>query len=453
MPSLFSEFAYQPEETAEADPASTAQETAQPPERESEVTTNVVTAMETHFAARTSGSTRQPPAPTNVRNTRARIDASVLPPLEQTSVSPLEYALDYVKTHTESLHKGIANLLLERASQYLTWWHKLSKKQKQIKRLEEDAALIPTSARSNFVLNHIKDIEESPELTTLKDETKAAVETFQLLLKSKIIACAKLEAKSMLKSSNEAFCKSINDVATLFRVAQGLNSTPASIIRTIFDADHATLLQDTGLNRDQFYALFTETTGVVLTSDTVQPNGQNIGEIKRIIEAIFVTTKTRYATKAKSNELSNTLKKLAKETLLGDKTAEADMLIDEELPATREQLQELIQKQAETLAKRMIKDEVERQLQQSKNEVRGQAGASTKKKNGKHKDHPSPNINGRPSSNKGQGRKAAKQKRSVGDNNRDSAVAPSKKNNQPKQTSKKKSKKTQRGRSKQRKRS
>lgn len=451
MPSPFTQFAYQqPEETDVQIPEPTDQEPDQPPERESETTTPEVAAIDTDLAARTGGSTRQAPTQQPTRNTRARIDASVLPSSEQTSVSPLKYALDYVESHTESLHKGIATLLLERASQYLTSWHKLSNKRKQIKRLEEDDALIPSSARINFRLNPLKDVEESPELTTLTDEIRAAVTTFQLLLKSKIIACAKIEAASMLKSSNEIYCKSILDIVTMFRTAQGLASTPASIIRTIFDTDHAALLQHTALTKAQFYALFSEVTGVLLENDANAHNGHNTGEIKRIIEAIFVTTKSRYAAKQKSNELSTTLKKLAKETLTNDKTAEADMIVDQELPVNREQLQELIRKQAEALAKTLVKEEVAKQLKQSKNYTRGPAGASTKKKNGKHKNHPSPNSNGRPTNDKGQGRKNAKNKHKAGENDNASTAGRSTKTTQRKARSNSKSRKTRKGRSNQR---
>jgi hypothetical protein len=90
-----------------------------------------------------------------------------------------------------------------------------------------------------------------------------------------------------------------------------------------------------------------------------------------------------YLRQTETNEISLTLKKRVKETLLAKKTASATMTIDDELPADRQTLDELIRKAATKLAKTLIRTEVSSQLKQANNQ-RGsrQKSASDKKKSG-----------------------------------------------------------------------
>jgi hypothetical protein len=108
-----------------------------------------------------------------------------------------------------------------------------------------------------------------------------------------------------------------------------------------------------------------------------------IGEIKRAIESVFVLLWDKFLTTAvRKKQLSVSLKKLAKASLLAAKTEDATMEIDNEIPADGTQLQELIQKEAMKLHKSMIKEEVSNQLR-TKNGNSGHRALAKKENIGK----------------------------------------------------------------------
>ena len=295
--------------------------------------------------------------------------------------------------------------------------------------MEKDDSYIPVLTRVKFKIQTTKEVESQQELNAIKDEIEEIVKNFQVSLKGKIIEYAKLEETAILLKTNEIYCRAVHDVAVMFMKAQASNTTAHAMLFNIFEQHHATLLQHTQLTKDQFYTLYNKTVGGTLQADNTQQNQQNNGEVKRVIEAVFVTATTHYTTKAKSNEMAITLKKLAKETLSNQATAEAENTVDKELPANREQLQELIRKQAASMAKEMIKKEVAQQIKQSKGNQKGQAGASNKKKSSRRQRSKTPekkNTNTKKNNrkpNKGQKEKKEnkKQKNKKGKNKRQPA--------------------------------
>jgi hypothetical protein len=141
------------------------------------------------------------------------------------------------------------------------------------------------------------------------------------------------------------------------------------------------LLKHTGLPANEFLGLYTTTLDVPAIDPNVQEQHPTtrIGEIKRAIESVFVLSWDKFLATVRENQLSISLKKEAKATLLAAKTEDATMEIDNEIPADRAQLQELIRKEALKLQKSMIKEEVSNQLR-SKNGTGGPSSASQKKK-------------------------------------------------------------------------
>jgi hypothetical protein len=86
------------------------------------------------------------------------------------------------------------------------------------------------------------------------------------------------------------------------------------------------------------------------------------GAVKRHIESTFITAWDTYLQRQRDKELSLALKKKTKEVIQTQAIEEADMEIDAELPASRQQLQDLIQREAKKLARSMIQKEATMQV-------------------------------------------------------------------------------------------
>ena len=102
----------------------------------------------------------------------------------------------------------------------------------------------------------------------------------------------------------------------------------------MLDEHGALLLEHNAMDEHEFKALYTTTLGVDCSLDApvYEPAG-NSDSIKRAIESVFVEGWKVYLSQFKENELSLTLKKEAKATLLAEKIKDATLEIDTELPA------------------------------------------------------------------------------------------------------------------------
>ena len=133
---------------------------------------------------------------------RARIDPTVATDADNRSKTPLQVAEDYMKSHIESLHEGLATLLLELARKHLQLSHRISLKTANIRRMEKDEDYIPGSARVKFSLSIVKEAGELPEFLELKQDCEDYVKEIHQGLKKRIIKCAKLERKTLLAEKN-----------------------------------------------------------------------------------------------------------------------------------------------------------------------------------------------------------------------------------------------------------
>lgn len=335
-----------------------------------------------HIDETSTGST-DAPAPTAASTKRARIDPTVATS-GKPSLSPLQAAEKHIDAHCESLREGIATLLTTRGLEYTTLRHKLFHRERSCIRLETNDDLIPTSARVNFRLSVCKEAEQLPEYTELQNQVKLTIEKTQLELKAHIVASITVECSALQLAVNKHLCFSLFNVTSLFLLAQGADSTRVhATVLSMLDQHSAILLVHNSLETSDFAALYKTTLGVDCSDDApvYQPVG-NFDTIKRALEAVFIQSWDIYKTQAKENELSLSLKKEAKATLLAEKTEAATMQVDTELPVDRMQLQELIRKEATKLSKELIKKEIKAQLTVTipKNGKRGQSSGASKNK-------------------------------------------------------------------------
>jgi hypothetical protein len=339
-------------------------------------------------AAATAQTATQPPPPgaraspieIDAPPKRARFDPSVDP--GKSNCSPLSVAEDHITAHISSLHEGIATLLLNRGREHLVLSQRLFSKERSKIRIEKDDDYIPVSARVKFQLQVVNEAEELPEYLLLQNKTADIVKRHQEELKVCVVDSIKLDIKAIRAARNRHYCISMHAVSSLFHIAQGLDVEHSHhTVVALLNGYSEALLKHTGLPANEFLGLYTTTLDVPAIDPNVQEQHPTtrIGEIKRAIESVFVLSWDKFLATVRENQLSISLKKEAKATLLAAKTEDATMEIDNEIPADRAQLQELIRKEALKLHKSMIKEEVSNQLR-SKNGTGGPSSASQKKK-------------------------------------------------------------------------
>lgn len=314
---------------------------------------------------------------------RARIDPSVADPNTKKHTSPLSAAKEHIGCHIGSLHDGIADLLLTRGIDYIDIMHKIFNKQKNIKRMEDDEDYIPHSARVAFKLTVIKDAEEMDEFKALEKRNDTFKETVQKQLKKHIIECAKIEKQCLRLKLNADYCETIHQVVSIFHTAQGVNETLTHPTALKLITDHSiAVLKHIDLNSDDFKALYIKTMAVAeMTDEQLEVDNPKIGEIKRVIQSVFPASVDCYLKQSRDNELALTIKKQAKTALLEKKTEDASKLVDGEMPADRQLLNELIQIEAEKLSRKIIKNEIANQLRKAnQNSSRGPPRGAEKRK-------------------------------------------------------------------------
>lgn len=113
--------------------------------------------------------------PARAHDKRARIDESVASPGTIVTRNPLRVAEAFIESHVESLHEGIASLLLARGKEYLLLAHRIHHKYLMAKRMEDSKDYVPVLARINFTLQWVKEAEELPEFTQLQADMSELV--------------------------------------------------------------------------------------------------------------------------------------------------------------------------------------------------------------------------------------------------------------------------------------
>ena len=252
--------------------------------------------------------------------------------------------------------------------------------------MESDADFIPRSARVNFELNLSKTAEQDAEFPALREECIRIVEETQLSLKKQIIAATHIEIKILKSEVQKDLATAIHMVVKAFLLTEGNAATihPARMASTLLDRYHETLLShcycaladfrplyctENGIPAlpapfhvadiarraaarahptDNSDSLFQDLIAVPAAAPAATPTVRLTAEdtiasnIKRTLESVFVSAWGLYLKKSKENAIDAALKKLSTEHFDSKATESAAMEIDMEPPATRLQLDSLI---------------------------------------------------------------------------------------------------------------
>ena len=239
---------------------------------------------------------------------KARFDPSVATPGNPKNKSPLNSAIDHVEVQIESLHEGLATLLLSRSKEHLALAHRIFAKQRNIKRIEADDSYIPVSARVKFRLQAADDAAEMPEYKALQDRVAEIVTTQQQVLKKAVIECAKLEEIAAQRALDRHYCESIHSVVSLFHL---VHSTPensvCNTIAKLMEHSSECLLKHSPLTSTLFMDLYKNTISIP-TFQATDIDAGHCATIVRALESVFVNSWSRYLRQVKENELSLSLK-------------------------------------------------------------------------------------------------------------------------------------------------
>lgn len=337
-------------------------------------------------AASAGTRSRSPSSRSQGRQVRAGVDISVLPPGFKVQ-PPLKAAEDHIKSHTLTLYEGLATLLNEKGRRHLLLSHRLYLKNKNLIRMETDESYIPVSARLNFKLQAWKTAEALPEYTALVTETSDYIKTVQLQLKEQILKNVRLERDAMTRELNKELCQTLFATTELWLVALGKDSSMAhEMVLALLQQHGSAILKHNDLSTEEFTALYRTTMNIPPEAQAYAEWVRQRNAIKAGLISVLTTSWDKYLEQQKGNEKCLSLKKKAKESLLSQASDEAAMEIDAEIPANRQLLQDLIQREATKIAdKRMntFRQEIAslKKAISPKNMERGQPhGASGKKK-------------------------------------------------------------------------
>jgi hypothetical protein len=353
-------------------------------------------------------------------NKRVRIDTTAAN--GGPSKSPMAHATAHISDHVASLQPQIATILSRLAKQHLLLLSKLYHRMNQVEKMESDAEFIPRSARVNFVLNLSKTAEQDTEFPALRDECLRIVEETQKSLKNQIIAATNIEIKILKLELQKDLAGAIHLATKAFLLAdeKATSIPPEKMGSTLLDRYHETLLSHAHCVLADFRPIYCTENGItdlpapyrvadtrrratqdnsdslfpgLLATPAEAPTGSTATEdslasnLKRTLESVFITTWAIYLGHSKANAVAAALKKLSIEHFDSKATESAAMEIDMEPPATRLQLDSLIQDSVSKQTKKMqrelttIRAELTKtKSKPSKNYQRGSSPSASNKK-------------------------------------------------------------------------
>jgi hypothetical protein len=368
---------------------------------------------------------------------RTRFDATARIGTE--TQSALAIATGHIVLHVTSLQPGIASILQTLGKDILVARKRIFDKDRQVQKMESDADFIPNSAKIDFVPKVSSAMEQSAEYLTLRDTSLATTKAYQLLCKDYIIQAMKIDIKSLQDALLRELAKAISLTTKAFLIADGKdNLNLQRLANTILDRHHEVLLSGLNVTLQDFRTVYVTANGLTALPDPIMPANnlphgqaqavyatafiayeqalanhdsivlpppepplpppavqtptdpaeQETNRIFRTLESIFVRPWHLYIDSRSRNERALALKKLSNEVFTESATENAQMQVDLEVPADRQQLQELIRKQADNATKKLSAQvkKLERQLgtMALANTQRGRnttGGASSTKRN------------------------------------------------------------------------
>ena len=188
--------------------------------------------------------------------------------------------------------------------------------------MQDDEEYVPVSARIPFRLQVAKEAEDSHEYIALQQGTAQFIKGMRLELKKCVIACAKIELHAIQEQRSRHLCEAMYATCNIFHVAQGIPKRDVYwTVKSILEKHGDSILKSFNESTEDFIKLYVLTTGATLNQND-EPDYEYPVKIHCTFETVFVSTSwDKYLRQTETNEISLTVKKRVKETLLAKKTA------------------------------------------------------------------------------------------------------------------------------------
>lgn len=336
-------------------------------------------------------------------------------------MSPTKAATESLAGAVESLPNSLHPILLHYGTKIIECRSKLFNKQNMKKKLEDEPAYIPKSARATaFKVTLSKKAAESDRGDFLEQMAAQAKETYEQSLRDVVEECIQLEIAALESTEKETTADLLHGLAIATSTHAGIDCNPHLRVANLIKLDKNLFKYTPGANiptgiKDMYEAHHTTdlpATTIVMAHTNYPdvetaaqqqqaaaasfqlPENHGIQTLRKAIESILILPTRAFCAQHEENQRTIALKKMATDLIDGKATEAAAMELDAEGGASYEQLQDLIRKES---AKREKKyDELQKKCarlesvveslsdnKSSKNDQpRGRQGASSKKKSG-----------------------------------------------------------------------
>jgi hypothetical protein len=324
--------------------------------------------------------------------------------------------MKYIHTSVESLHEALATFLREKGEDFVKIHHKIIEKQSNVSRLEKNPDHVPNSCRIGVELHPTKSVKEWEEYQPLLARQAEIKQDAEKKYRDLVVESMKLEIKFLKTEVNCTFILALRHAIELFLLANRLSVDFApQVAHTLITESSGSLLRRTFTNRQEacdFYRLIKniQVLPPPLTAESVTAQGRPlpaplfnaVASLRRALEEIFVTPMDEYHRIITANDTDLALRRASEEIRTNTRTEETAAILDNEMPADRATLEQLVRRLTQQETNRALAQHRSQpsnnSRQKSKNKQRGQppAGASQKKKKARGKRNQNRNANRSP---------------------------------------------------------
>lgn len=286
-------------------------------------------------------------------------------------ISPTDKAQMELERHIASRPMELQTLMLHHGKEFITLNRAYFNKKNSIKRMNNDADYIPRSAKVELQLSCLKSTNErrSERITELQNQANDAVIAYRAAAKTVIIAAAEADRETLKEDIIELICTICYNITKAHIASRGQTCDPTTKLRSLF-ANHNTrkLAEFFNYTGVQFFERYKTVHNMQVLPEAVvipeidadAPNyeraaqmeaahnaQQNVAnlhndELLDLLESVLYHPWKAFLAQSDENQRLLEIKKVstaAMETRAADAAA---MLIDQEMPADRQQLKDLI---------------------------------------------------------------------------------------------------------------
>ena len=366
--------------------------------------------------ATSATTSRQKRVRTDPIATTQMIDLTTPAPTTKTNRSPTKSAIQALEGVTALLPSSLHPLVLHFGNKLISIHSKCIAKENIARRMTKEPNYIPKSAKAlDFKITLSKGAsEDSERVSFLEQQIQQAKETYESSVKNVIEECITLETTALQSQENDVIYTLLASIAEAINTLEGIKTDVHQKVISLIYLDHSFISYTTSTSWDSFISSYCnhhnldtipsptihplstnhtsaaerDTELLLHTKSLQRPENNGLQTFHKAIEGIIVMPSASYEKQIDENNRDIVLKKLSNEIILGKTMESTAMELDAEGGASFEQLQDLIKKECDKRDKNYCSLEQKynkllesfEHSQQKNSKMRGQGGASNKKK-------------------------------------------------------------------------